>query len=265
MSWLDRWRKPKAQTVHHVIEVTDEDFRVQVIQHSYKVPVMVDFWAAWCAPCRQLGPALERLAEQPDSGFVLAKLNTETSQKTAAQFNIRSIPAVKVFRKGQVVGEFVGVMPSGQVRDFMDQIIAAPSPAATLKGSEKPAKRLQQAIHHLKKSRGFAAVVLLMDFPESPQAKKAQKLLPLARFLHDMEDGDAFTGQKAVDELYLDVVDALHEQDVEQALTGLTAVLGLVSATEQDPIQAIMRAILELLGEKHPLTQQYRVQLADTV
>lgn len=262
MSWLDRFRKPKERTIHHIIEVNDADFRVQVMQRSYKMPVMVDFWAAWCGPCRQLGPVLERLAEQPDSGFILAKLDTEANQKTAAQFNIRSIPAVKVFRNGQIVGEFVGVMPSGNVRKFMDQIIAAPPPTAPIKGSEKPAKRLQQAIHHLKRNRGFEAFVLLTDFPASQETEQAQKLLPLARFLCDMDDGDGFTGQKAVDELYLEVVDALHEREVERALAGLTAVLPLTTAAEQSRVQAIITAILELLGDKHPLSQQYRAPSA---
>ena len=263
MSWFDRFRKPKERTVHTVIEVGDDDFRTQVIQRSYKMPVMVDFWAAWCGPCRQLGPVLERLADQPESGFILAKLDTEANQKTAAHFNIRSIPAVKVFRNGQIVGEFTGVMPSGRVRHLMDQIIAAPAPTAPIKGSEKPAKRLQQAIHHLRKSRGFEAFVLLMDFPESREAGKAQKLLPLARFLCDMDDGDGFTGQKVVDELYLDVVDALHERDAEKALADLTAVLPLTTPTEQTRVREVMGGILALLGAKHPLTQQYQTQLAD--
>ena len=263
MSWLDRFRKPKERTVHRVIEVGDDDFRIQVIQRSFKMPVMVDFWAAWCGPCRQLGPVLERLADQPDSGFILAKLNTEANQKTAAQFSIRSIPAVKVFRNGQIVGEFVGVMPSGNVRNFMDQIIAAPPPPAPLKGSEKPAKRLQQGVHHLKKVRGFEAFVLLADFPDSREAAQAQKLLPLARFLCDMDDGDGFTGQKAVDELYLDVVDALHEREAERALTCLTAVLPLATEAEQKRAKAVMAAILALLGEKHPLTQAYSSQVIE--
>ena len=257
MSWLDRFRKPKEISVHRVIEVGDEDFRIQVIQRSFKMPVMVDFWAAWCGPCRQLGPVLERLADQPDSGFILAKLDTEANQITAAHFNIRSIPAVKVFRNGQIVGEFVGGMPSANIRKFMDQIITAPPPPAAIKGSQKPAKRLHQAVHHLKKARGFEALVLLADFPNSREATRAQKLLPLARFLCDMDDGDGFTGQKAVDELYLDVVDALHEREAGRALEGLTAVLPLTTESEQNRAQAVITAILELLGEKHPLTQQY--------
>ena len=260
MSWLDRFRKPKDRVIPRVLEVSDEDFRTQVIQRSYKLPVMVDFWAAWCMPCRQLGPLLERLADTPDSGFILAKLDTEANRKTAAQFNIRSIPAVKVFRNGQIVGEFVGVMPSGNIRNFMDQIITAPPPTPQIKGSGKPAKRLQQAIHHLKKAKGFEAFVLLTAFPASPEAKQAEKLLPLAQFLCDMNDGDGFTGQAEIDELYLDVVDALHDREPGRALAGLTAVLPLASEAQQERSKAVMSSILTLLGEQHALSQQYRDQ-----
>ena len=106
--FLKKQRTPKRMAI---IDVDDRCFESQVIRRSYKSTVVVDYWAAWCVPCRQLGPILERVAEDPQSDFILAKLNTEHNKKTATRYNIRSIPAVKAFRNGQVVHEFSGALP----------------------------------------------------------------------------------------------------------------------------------------------------------
>jgi len=169
-----------------IMDVTDSNFQQQVIQKSYKKPIVVDYWAAWCGPCQHLGPILEKIAEEPDSTIILAKLDTERNRKTASKYQIHSIPHVKAFRNGHVVNEFTGALPEPLVRRFIKKVEDSPVPAPRIKGSPKTKGRLNQAEQHLIRGRGFEAFVLLQDFPQSPQKERADQLLPLARFIFDM-------------------------------------------------------------------------------
>lgn len=115
----------------HACEVTVADFDEKVLAASQRVPVVVDFWAPWCQPCRVLKPILEKLAAEYGGKFLLAKVNSDENQELAARYGVRGIPAVKAFVAGRQIDEFTGALPEGQVREFIERLI--PSPAEPLR------------------------------------------------------------------------------------------------------------------------------------
>ncbi len=132
------------------------------MQASFEVPVLVDFWASWCQPCMVLMPVLAKLAEEYQGKFLLGKLNTEEEQEIAAQFGIRSIPNVKLFRNGQPVDEFMGALPEKAVREFLDRHVARESDA-----------QIAQAREQLAAGDAAGAIALLNEAlkadPENPR------------------------------------------------------------------------------------------------
>jgi len=109
------------------VDVGADNFKEVVLEGSKKTPVIIDFWAPWCAPCRALKPVLEKLAEEYDGRFILAKINSDENQEIAASLGVRSIPAVKAIVNGKLADEFVGALPESQVKAFIDRLLPTPS------------------------------------------------------------------------------------------------------------------------------------------
>ena len=125
------------------LDVGSADFQDKVLAASHHAPVLVDFWAEWCAPCRILKPILERLAAEYGGRFILAKLDSDRNQEIAARYGVRGIPNVKAFVNGEMVDEFTGAMPEAQIRAFIDRLL--PSPAEPLRVAAREARARGEA------------------------------------------------------------------------------------------------------------------------
>ncbi|HNM77845.1 MAG TPA: thioredoxin [Tepidiformaceae bacterium] len=161
------------------IEVTDGNFAIEVQQRSKELPVVVDFWAPWCGPCRVLGPVIEKVAGEYAGKVVLAKLNTDENPKISALFRIQGIPAVKAFKDGKVIAEFTGAYPEPQVRAFFDKI--APGPATRVTDDADALLRAGNVAAAEAAYRG-----ILAKSPNQPDA-----LVGLATVLLSRGDSDA--------------------------------------------------------------------------
>lgn len=169
-----------------IVDVTRENFR-QVLEASFRVPVLIDFWASWCQPCQVLMPVLAKLADEYQGKFLLGKLNTEEEQEIAAQFGIRSIPNVKLFRNGQPVDEFMGALPEKAVREFLDRHLPRESDAV-----------VEKAHRHLAAGDADAAIALLTDARESDPGNPR---ISLALAEAQAANGDLAAAQEILDGL----------------------------------------------------------------
>ncbi len=147
-----------------IIDVSDATFEYDVIQQSRNKPVVVDFWAPWCGPCRMLGPILEKFANDPALDFILAKINVDENPKIAMRYSVQGIPAVKAFVDGQVADEFVGAQPEPQVQQFIQRLIPNEADLALRSANSLLATR------HWREAED-ALRELLLEYPDHPGAK----------------------------------------------------------------------------------------------
>lgn len=191
------------------LDIGGADFQEQVLAASHHAPVLVDFWAEWCAPCRILKPLLEKLAAEYGGRFILAKLNSDRNQEVAARYGVRGIPNVKAFVNGEMVDEFTGALPEAQIRAFIDGLL--PSPAEPLRVAAREAR-----------ARGDAEVAcsLLADALQLDPANETVQL-DLAEIHLDQKRPDAAQA----------ILDALEHRAKDMARLGaLQARLKLVIA-----------------------------------
>jgi putative thioredoxin len=241
-----------------VIDVNEAEFEAEVLNRSSEVPVVVDFWAPWCGPCRQLGPALEKAAAKREGKVVLAKIDTDENPHVSERFGIQGIPAVKAFRDGEVVAEFVGALPAAQVEQFFDGLVPSETQLLLEAGDEES---LRKAVELDPKSvdASFALAQLLYRAGDSAGALDLVRRAP-GNFRAD--------GLAARIELESSpspgVLQAFGTLDEGALEDGLDELLALASAKNGDGerIRRVIVAILDELGVEHPLARETRRKLA---
>jgi thioredoxin len=175
------------------VDVTTETFEEDVLQRSEEVPVVVDFWAEWCGPCRVLGPVLEREAESRDGEFALVKVDVDANQELALRYGIQGIPAVKAFRGGRVVNEFVGALPPAAVAQFLDDVTGPTGTERVLEELQESGD-LPEVVAALQQNDYERALELVLDEVAGAEEERRQRLARLAvELFRDLGDEDPLT------------------------------------------------------------------------
>ncbi len=244
------------------MDVTEQTFPQAVIERSHQLPVVVDFWAEWCGPCRQLGPVLEQAVAARAGQVELAKVDVDSEPRLASEYRVQGIPAVKAFRDGSVVAEFTGAQPPAMVERFLDGLVPSEADALVARGDEGS---LRQAVK-LEPSRADAAV-------------------PLARILHGRGDSDGalevlapVPGSFAADGLAAriglergdaaeslpDLGEAFAALDAGDQRRALDLLLGALTSADgaRDDVRRVIVGVLDELGVDDPLARDARRRLA---
>jgi putative thioredoxin len=240
------------------MDITETNFQSAVIDRSHELPVVVDFWADWCGPCRQLTPLLERAVAARSGKVELVKVDVDANQRLASAFRVQGIPAVKAFRDGQVAAEFVGAQPAPAVERFLDSLVPSEADELVESGDEESLRR---------------AVDL--------EPRRADAVVPLARILHTRGESDealellgrvpgsfAADGmsaririEQAGDPDLSEAFEALDHGDHERAIDLLLKALQTADGSREELRQVIV-GVLDELGVEDPLARESRRRLA---
>jgi putative thioredoxin len=240
------------------VDVTEETFQTAVIERSSSVPVVVDFWAAWCGPCRMLGPVLEREVARRDGAVELAKLDVDANPRLASSFGVQGIPAVKAFRDGKVVAEFVGAQPAPMVSRFLDSLVPSQAELLAAKGDEASLRRALS----LEPDRADAALPLARMLHQRGEAEAALAVLSA---VHGSFAADGLAARIRLEQAgALDLIPAFAALDAGQKERALEALISAIrpGRRERDDIRRVVVGVLDELGVNDPLAATSRARLA---
>lgn len=257
-----------------------KDFQKDVIEQSYNFPVLVDFWAEWCAPCRLLGPILERLAQKNNQNWKLVKVNTEKFPDLAQAYSVRSIPNVKLFSKGKVINEFVGALPEKSIVDWLKKSIPNKYSEFIDKaknllalGRNEDAKVILEEIYKEDTNNSDVKVLLakIFLFENQNEAKKlldsadisneydelVEAIYTIIELLEKSNNPDNLE-ENFVKHIYLQALDHLKNKNFQLALEKFIEVIRENKYYDDEGARKACIAIFKYLGEDHQITLQYR-------
>lgn len=271
-----------------IIDVTESDFEYEVLAYSQNTPVVVDFWATWCRPCKTLSPLLEHLANEAMGTFRLAKVDVDVNPNLAMQFGIRTVPTVKAFSTAQIVAEFVGDQPEERIRSFIENI--TPPSKFTLQiehgksllsnhdwesakvifrdlldqHPEQPGPLLGMAKALLGRGDVYEAMLILKNFPASREYAQVERLLPYAEALTQFKK-DALPVETDIDIAFTNSIRIASLGNLYASLDGLLGLIRQNKRFRNGLAQRVFVALLELLGDEDPQTAEYRKELANVL
>ncbi len=269
----------------NIINVNELNFEYEVVAYSRNIPVLVDFWAEWCQPCKTLSPLLEKIVDEAGGSLRLAKVNIDQNPNLALQFNVHSLPTVKAFIDSQVAGEFSGSQPEYRIREFISHL-TPPSPLdleiekgqgllANRKWSEAESvlrKVLEQkgestavllalAKVLLAQNQPEEALNLLKSIPSGREYNQAQLILPYANCLLEFKQ-NLLPDENSLDAIFCNSLRLAGSANYPSALDGLLDILRENKRYRDGFIKQVILGILEIMGEDDPQTRAYRSELA---
>ena len=273
----------------YILDVDEATFETEVVLKSHEVPVVVDFWAPWCGPCRMLSPMLERQAIEAGGAFLLAKINVDDNPALSIRFGVQGIPAVKAFRHGEIAAEFVGAQPDTVVQRFIEQLVPSetqqaieealsllgtrhyqPAEAAFREVLDKDEGNADAALglveSLLMRGQGAEALEVLEHFPPGTAWAKAETYKPLAELL--VETSKQETGTENDDPIEASLYQSarlIKRGNTEAAMDGFLSILREDKNYRGGMVKQVMLALFELLGDQDPTTRKYREELASVL
>lgn len=269
----------------NIVDVNETDFEYEVLTYSENTPVVVDFWAPWCKPCKTLGPLLENLAREAQGSFRLARVDVDANPNLALHYGVRSIPTVKVFSQAEIVAEFSGLQPEVRIREFLSRI-TPPSPLALAQekansllqdhhwqeaeslfrdlleqAPNQPESMLGLAIALLGQGYGDQARQILQRFPASREFPRAQLLLPLAETLIRSKH-ERLPNENDLDIAFATSIRLAGRGNIPAALDGLLDILRQEKHYRNDIARQVFLGLLEVLGHSDAQSRAYRSELS---
>lgn len=268
----------------YIRSVTESDFEYEVLAYSQNTPVVVDFWAEWCRPCKALSPILEKLAEEAEGSFRLAKVDADENPNLVMRYSVRNIPTVLAFSQGNRISDFAGLQPEARVRDFINHLLP-PNPASLMvqKGdsllaagelraareafteaidmtADYPAALLGLMKIDLLEGNSASAYHIYRSFPASKEYNQAERLLPLVKAMQDAVAGN-LAGETDLEITFQSSMRMASRGNILASVDGMMDILRQDKHFKRDRGKQVVLGLLELMDQESELTRQYRKEL----